>query len=75
LHTQTTIAPPTNFLQALFFVIRTYSLQDLEARTSGPEPAIRATAADTEDAVRDMEEDEAKTRQALDLFNSGRDDA
>jgi hypothetical protein len=29
--------------------------------------AVRATAADTEDAVRDMEEDEAMTRQALDL--------
>jgi hypothetical protein len=31
--------------------------------------AVRATAADTEDAVRDMEEDEAMTRQALDLLN------
>jgi hypothetical protein len=36
--------------------------------------AIRATAADTEDAVRDMEEDEAMTRQALDLLNSRRND-
>ncbi len=34
--------------------------------------AIRATAADTEDAVRDMHEDEAMTRQALDLLNSRR---
>ena len=37
--------------------------------------AIRATAADTEDAIRDMEEDEAMTRQALDLLNSRRNDA
>ena len=36
--------------------------------------AIRATAADTEDAVRDMQEDEAMTRQALDLLNSRRND-
>ena len=36
--------------------------------------AIRATAADTEDAVRDMEEDEAMTRRALDLLNSRRND-
>jgi len=36
--------------------------------------AVRATAADTEDAVRDMEEDEAMTRQALDLLNSRRND-
>ena len=35
--------------------------------------AVRATAADTEDAVRDMEEDEAMTRQAL-LLNSRRND-
>ena len=34
--------------------------------------AVRATAADTEDAVRDMQEDEAMTRQALDLLNSRR---
>ncbi len=36
--------------------------------------AIRGTAADTEDAVRDMQEDEAMTRQALDLLNSRRND-
>jgi hypothetical protein len=36
--------------------------------------AIRATAADTEDAVRDMQEDEAMTRQALDLLNSRRNE-
>jgi hypothetical protein len=36
--------------------------------------AIRATAADTEDAVRDMQEDEAMTHQALDLLNSRRND-
>jgi hypothetical protein len=36
--------------------------------------AIRATAADTEDAVRDMQEDEAMTRQALELLNSRRND-
>jgi hypothetical protein len=36
--------------------------------------AIRATAADTEDAVGDMQEDEAMTRQALDLLNSRRND-
>jgi len=36
--------------------------------------AISATAADTEDAVRDMQEDEAMTRHALDLLNSRRND-
>jgi hypothetical protein len=36
--------------------------------------AVRATAADTEDTLRDMEEDEAVTRQALDLLNSRRND-
>ena len=36
--------------------------------------AVRATAADTEDAIRDMEEDEAVTRRALDLLNSRRKD-
>ena len=36
--------------------------------------AIRATAADTEDAVRDTQKDEAMTRQALDLLNSRRND-
>ena len=36
--------------------------------------AIRATATDTEDAVRDMQEDEAMTRHALDLLNSRRND-
>jgi hypothetical protein len=36
--------------------------------------AIRATAAETDDAVRDMEEDEAMTRQALDLLNSRHND-
>jgi hypothetical protein len=36
--------------------------------------AIRATAADTQDAVRDMQEDEAMTREALDLLNSRRND-
>jgi hypothetical protein len=36
--------------------------------------AVRATAADTEDAIRDMQEDEAVTRQALDLLNSRRND-
>jgi hypothetical protein len=32
--------------------------------------AVRATAADTEEDVRDMEEDEAMTRRALDLLSS-----
>jgi hypothetical protein len=36
--------------------------------------AVRATAADTQDDVRDMQEDEAMTRQALDLLNSRRND-
>jgi hypothetical protein len=37
--------------------------------------AVRATAADTEDAVRDTEEDEAMTRKlSLDLLNSSRND-
>ena len=37
--------------------------------------AIRATEADTEEDVRDMQEDEAMTRQALDLLGSRRNDA
>ncbi len=37
--------------------------------------AVRATAADTEDDVRDMQEDEAMTRRALDLLGSRRNDA
>ncbi len=37
--------------------------------------AIRATADDTADDIRDVEEDEAKTRQALNLFDSSRNDA
>jgi hypothetical protein len=37
--------------------------------------AIRATTADTEEDVRDMQEDEAMTRQALDLLCSRRNDA
>jgi len=36
--------------------------------------AVRATEADTEDAVRDMQEDEAMTRRALDLLGSRQDD-
>jgi acyl-CoA synthetase (NDP forming) len=37
--------------------------------------AIRATAADTEDDIREMQEEEAMTRQALDLLGSRRNDA
>jgi hypothetical protein len=37
--------------------------------------AIRTTEADTEEDVRDMQEDEAMTRQALDLLGSRRNDA
>ena len=37
--------------------------------------AIRATAADTEDDIREMQEDEAMTRRALDLLGSRRNDA
>jgi hypothetical protein len=37
--------------------------------------AIRATAADTEHDMADMEEDERMTHRALELLNSGRDDA
>jgi hypothetical protein len=36
--------------------------------------AIRATAADTEDEIRDMQDDEAMTRRALDLLGSRRND-
>jgi hypothetical protein len=36
--------------------------------------AIRATPTDTEEDLRDMEEDEAKTRHALDLLGSRRND-
>ena len=37
--------------------------------------AIRATAADTEDDIREMQDDEAMTRRALDLLGSRRNDA
>jgi hypothetical protein len=37
--------------------------------------AIRATAADTEEDIADMEADEAMTRRALDLLGSNRNDA
>jgi hypothetical protein len=37
--------------------------------------AIRATTADTDEDVRDLEEDEAMTRRALDLLGSRRNDA
>jgi hypothetical protein len=37
--------------------------------------AIRATTADTEDDIREAEEDEAVTRRALDLLGSHRNDA
>jgi hypothetical protein len=37
--------------------------------------AIRATTVDTEDDIRDTEEDEAETRRALDLLGSHRNDA
>jgi len=36
--------------------------------------AIRATAADTDDDIREMDEDEAMTRRALDLLGSRRND-
>ena len=36
--------------------------------------AIRATTADTEDDIRDTDEDEAETRRALDLLGSRRND-
>jgi hypothetical protein len=38
------------------------------------EEAVRATAADTLDAVRDMQKDEAMTREALELLDSRRND-
>ena len=37
--------------------------------------AIRATATDTEEDIREMEEDEAMTRRALELLGSRRNDA
>ena len=37
--------------------------------------AIRTTSADTEDDIRDMKEDEAETRRALDMLGSRRNDA
>lgn len=37
--------------------------------------AIRSTVRDTEDDIRDLQEDEAMTREALDLLNSRRNDA
>jgi hypothetical protein len=43
-------------------------------RTTAKE-AVRATAADTEDEIRDSQEDESMTRRALDLLSSRRNDA
>ncbi len=39
-----------------------------------PRSLIRATASDTDDDIREMDEDEAMTRRALDLLCSRRND-
>jgi hypothetical protein len=48
---------------------------DVKARSEWIEDAIRATAADTAEEIRDTQDDEAMTRRALDLLNSDRKDA
>ena len=48
---------------------------DATGRGEGAVDAIRATQADTEENIADIEENEAMTRHALDLLGSGRNDA
>jgi len=47
----------------------------LVAALAGLVDAIRATDADTDDAIEDIQDDEAMTRRALDLLGSRRNDA
>jgi hypothetical protein len=47
---------------------------DASGQSGGVIDAIRATATDTEDDVREMQDDEAMTRRALDLLGSRRND-
>jgi hypothetical protein len=47
---------------------------DASDRSENVGDAIRATERDTEDAVRDMQENEAMTRQALDVLGSHHND-
>ena len=53
---------------------RRWCILTLPTRSEDVADAIRATAADTEDDIRDMQEDEAMTRRALDLLGSRRND-
>jgi hypothetical protein len=48
---------------------------EVKARSEWIEDAIHATAADTAEEIRDMQDDEAMTHRALDLLNSDRKDA
>jgi len=48
---------------------------DVETESERVIDAIRATAADTEADIADMQEDETMTRRALDLLGSNRNDA
>ncbi|MBM4228302.1 MAG: hypothetical protein FJ164_11220 [Gammaproteobacteria bacterium] len=47
---------------------------DVSQGTEGPLDAIQATAVETEDELRDLSDDEAMTRRALALLESGRKD-
>jgi hypothetical protein len=48
---------------------------DVKAQSEWIEDAIHATAADTAEEIRDMQDDEAMPLRARDLLNSGRNDA
>jgi hypothetical protein len=50
-------------------------LIDVEGQSRWVVDAIRATAADTEEEIREMQEDEAMTRRAIKLLGSKREDA
>ena len=66
---EATFAPWRNTVKAALVHL------DAIGQCEGVVDAIRATQADTEEDIADLDEDEAMTRRALDLLGSGRNDA
>ena len=66
---EATLAPWSNTVEAALVHLGAF------ARWEGVADAIRATQADTEEDITDIEENEAMTRHALDLLGSGRNEA
>ncbi len=66
---EATLAPWRNTVKAALVHL------DAIGQCEGVVDAIRATQADTEEDIADLDEDEAMTRRALDLLGSGRNDA